>query len=42
MTETTGRGAGTIRNYITEMGIAGVTSQGAISSSFSGIAGAAM
>lgn len=41
MQDTTGRGAGVIRQYITQMGIAGVTSKDAIVSSFDGVAGAA-
>jgi transcriptional regulator with XRE-family HTH domain len=41
MQDTTGRGAGSIRQYIISMGLAGVTSKDSIISSFSGVAGAA-
>jgi hypothetical protein len=41
MSSVTGRGAGTIREFITQMSIAGVDSQEVISSAFEGIAGAA-
>jgi len=41
MTENTGRSAGVIREYIINMGTAGVTSKDILISSFSGIAGAA-
>lgn len=41
MSSATGRGAGTIREFITQMSIAGVDSEEVISSAFEGIAGAA-
>ncbi len=41
MQDITGRSAGTIRNYIISMGLAGVTSKDVLVTSFSGIAGAA-
>jgi len=41
MSEATGRGGGVIREFITQMSIAGVTSEDAITSAFEGIAGAA-
>lgn len=41
MSATTGRGAGDIRNYLIQMGIAGVSNQEILSSAFTGIAGAA-
>jgi len=41
MSSTTGRGAGTIREFITQMSLAGVESKDVIQSSFEGIAGAA-
>jgi hypothetical protein len=41
ITESTGRGAGLVREYITQMGLRGVTSADVLESSFEGIAGAA-
>jgi len=41
MSSATGRGAGTIREFITQMSLAGVESKDVISSAFEGIAGAA-
>lgn len=41
MSDRTGRGAGNIREFITQMTLAGVESQDVISSAFQGIAGAA-
>lgn len=41
MSSNTGRRAGTIREYITQMGIAGVKSQGVLTDMFTGVSGAA-